>query len=389
MRANGSAECFMRHLVALHSLLLCDPSVNASMAGTPHHVAEFIGGKIEHPKMYLARLAMGLLSTRLGTFVLCGRKSLCPNFPYFQTFSKVPSEEREQILRSWSISNFLLLRILFTGLKMFTLLLFFTQVNEKGENLSWKAIGYCGPDPGCAKTRTLKTSGPQDSQQKEDDALFGPLYKGIINLSQSREEALHKLQSLGFPVSTPHSRSTPLMSLNPSFIVKCDAVVVGSGSGGGVVAGVLANAGHKVLVLEKGSYLARKNLSLLEGEALDQMYLGNGMLVTDNLDVLLVAGSTVGGGSTINWSASIRTPPHVLREWSEKYELELFGSKVYQQALDVVCHKMGVQSEVELEGFNNMILRKGCENLGYPVDCPMQCSFRSLLRLVRFWLQRW
>ncbi|KAL0380632.1 UNVERIFIED_CONTAM: Long-chain-alcohol oxidase FAO4A [Sesamum angustifolium] len=29
---------------------------------------------------------------------------------------------------------------------------------------------------------------------------------------------------------------------------------------------------------------------------------------------------------------------------------------------------MGVQSEVEHEGFNNMILRKGCENLGYPVE---------------------
>ncbi|XP_011078909.1 long-chain-alcohol oxidase FAO4A-like [Sesamum indicum] len=345
---------------------------SASMTATPHHVAELLGGKIEHPKIYLGRLAVGLLSTRIGTFVLCGRKSLCPKFPYFQTFSEVPYEEREQILRSWSTSNFLLLRILFTALKFFTLLLFFTQVNEKGENLSWKAIGYCGPDPGCAKTRILKTSGPQECEEKEDgasqDELFGPLYKGIINLDQSREEALHKLQSLGFPVSTPHSRNRRLMSLNPSFIVKCDAVVVGSGSGGGVVAGVLANAGHKVLVLEKGSYFARTNLSLLEGEAMDQMYLGNGMLVTDNLDVLIVAGSTVGGGSTINWSASIRTPSHVMREWSEKHELELFGSEVYQQALDVVCQKMGVQSEVEHEGFNNMILRKGCENLGYPVE---------------------
>ncbi|KAK4401053.1 hypothetical protein Sango_1211400, partial [Sesamum angolense] len=55
------------------------------------------------------------------------RKSLSPNFPYFQTFSNVSSERREEILLSWSTSYFLLLRILFTALKMITLFLFFTQ----------------------------------------------------------------------------------------------------------------------------------------------------------------------------------------------------------------------------------------------------------------------
>ncbi|KAK4422437.1 Long-chain-alcohol oxidase FAO4A [Sesamum alatum] len=346
---------------------------SASMAGTPHHVGEFLGGKLEHPKMFLARLAILLLSTRIGSFVLCGKKSLSPNFPYFQTFSKLSSEKRQEILLSWSTSYFLHLRILFTSLKIFTHFLFFTKVNEKGENLSWKAIGYPGPDPGRAKTRKLEA---QNTQQPQDqgpegscEEMFGSLHKGIINLNQSREEALHKLHNLGFPVSIPHSRNGRITSsLKPSFIVKCDAVVVGSGTGGGVVAGVLANAGHKVLVLEKGSYFARTKLSLLEGEAMDQMYLGSGMAATDDLGVVLLAGSTVGGGSTINWSASIRTPPHVIREWSEKHELKLFDSKVYQQALDVVCQKMGVQSEIEHEGFNNMILRKGCENLGYPVE---------------------
>lgn len=135
-----------------------------------------------------------------------------------------------------------------------------------------------------------------------------------------------------------------------------------------MVAGVLANAGYKILVLEKGSYAARYNLSLLEGPTMEHMYLGSGLLATEDLGVVILAGSTVGGGSTINWSASIRTPQHVLNEWSRFHDLELFESKLYKEAMDVVCEKMGVQSKIENEGFNNMILRKGCEELGYPVN---------------------
>lgn len=155
---------------------------------------------------------------------------------------------------------------------------------------------------------------------------------------------------------------------HPSLIIQCDAVVVGSGSGGGLLAGILAKAGHKVLVLEKGSYCARNNLTLLEGPTMDQMYLGGGLLATSDMGVVILAGSTVGGGSTVNWSASIRTPQHVMKEWSDRYKLELFESKLYREAMDVVCERMGVQSEMKEEGFNNAVLRKGCDELGYHVQ---------------------
>ncbi|PIN26290.1 Glucose dehydrogenase/choline dehydrogenase/mandelonitrile lyase (GMC oxidoreductase family) [Handroanthus impetiginosus] len=346
---------------------------SASMAGTPQRLAILLGEKIQHPKSYLSRLALWLLSTWFGTFILCGTKSLSGQFPYFQRFSQISLERRAQILLSWSDSCFSLFRLLYTATKIFTLLVFFTQVNDEGGNVSWRAIGYHRPDltarkPAIENAHQSGDETPDRQDCASDKEQFGPLHKGIIKLNKSKEMALHKLQKLGFPISRQHSKKMKIKSLKPSFIIKCDAVVVGSGSGGGVVAGVLAEAGYKVLVLEKGSYLARKNLSLLEGEAMDQMYLGHGILGTENMDILLLAGSTVGGGSTINWSASIRTPPHVIKDWSENYNLEFFDSKVYQKALDVVCEKMGVQMEIEDEGFNNMILRKGCENLGYPVE---------------------
>lgn len=209
----------------------------------------------------------------------------------------------------------------------------------------------------------------QKLEEASKEELFGPLYKGIINLDRPKQFVFERLQSAGFSISaSSHLKNAKSKSIRPSFSIKCDAVVVGSGSGGGVVAGILAKAGYKTLVLEKGSYCARTNLSLLEGSTMDQMYLGCGLLATKRMDVIFLAGSTVGGGSAVNWSASIPTPPHVIKEWSERYQLELFDSKLYKEALGAVCQRMGVQSEIENEGFNNMVLRKGCQELGYPVN---------------------
>lgn len=237
---------------------------------------------------------------------------------------------------------------------------YYLQVNEKNENPSWKALNYCGPDPYLIQPihHNLNT-----------ENIFGPLYKGVIYLNKPIRVVAEALQRSRLGISVPrHPARFYKNPKLPSMIIKCDAVVVGSGSGGGVVAGILSKAGYKVLVLEKGNYNARSNLSLLEGPSMEEMYLGKGLLATSNMEAVILAGSTVGGGSSINWSASIKTPQHVLKEWSECYELELFQSRLYEEAMSVVCERMGVQSKVEDEGFNNMILRKGCEELGYPIN---------------------
>uniref|UniRef100_A0A6N2K581 long-chain-alcohol oxidase n=1 Tax=Salix viminalis TaxID=40686 RepID=A0A6N2K581_SALVM len=356
---------------------------SASMAGTPQRVGGLFCERVEHPKKWLIRLTLYVLSTWIGTFVLCGLDSMSPSFPFFLRFSQISQTKRERILLSWSTSFFYLLRMLFKSIKLFIPLVFFSQVDEKNENLTWKAIGYPGPDPAalkrqtqtCRLPNTLYTTLKNDDDDEhgcKEEHLFGPLYRGLINLNLPRSRVADSLRQIGFPVSIRRGNninsSRDFSSSNPSLVIKCDAVVVGSGSGGGVVAGVLAKAGYKVVVLEKGNYFARNNLSLLEGPSMDQMYLGGGMLATDDMGVIVLAGSTVGGGSTINWSASFKTPQHVIKEWSESYDLELFDSKLYKEALDAVCEKMGVQSDFDEEGFNNAVLRRGCEELGYPVN---------------------
>ncbi|XP_047322977.1 long-chain-alcohol oxidase FAO4A-like [Impatiens glandulifera] len=376
-------EAFLPSIDVSDKLNLDDSTVaffktSALMTGTPLLVAELIERRVNHPKKYLMLLTLWLLSTWIGTFLLCGRLSLSTKYPYFLRLSQISQRKREKILQNWANNFIPQLRMFFTSVKFLILLTYFTQVNEKNENQSWKAIGYCGPDPEQkSKFQKSKESAPplpnliqnQDEQQEHDEPinkedLFGPLYKGIINLKQPHQIVAEALRHSKFPISFP---TPPNQPNSPTFTIKCDAVVVGSGSGGGVIAGILANAGYKVVVLEKGKYFARQSLSLLEGNTMDQMYQGNGLLSTDNMSLLVLAGSTVGGGSTINWSASIPTPQHVIKEWSENYGLELFDSKLYKEAVQTVCDKMGVQSSVDNEGFNNEVLRKGCQELGYPV----------------------
>ncbi|MED6121709.1 hypothetical protein PIB30_032709 [Stylosanthes scabra] len=360
----------IKSLIALSDTIF--PSISdlynasASMPPTPHRIGVLISEKLKHPSTWMLRLGLWLLSTRLGTLILCGMPSISTNFPFFHSFHQLPLEQRQQIMQSWSLSYFRLLKMFFRTIKLLTLLVFFTQVDEAGQNQSWNAIGYTGPDP------HFKSSKQDDDTNVDADQepSMGPLYKGLVHFnSQTRQTIAQSLTTFGFSVSLftpPRNKETTISS--PYLSIQCDAVVIGSGSGGGVVAGVLAKAGYKVLVLEKGSYSARNNLSLLEGPTLDQMYLSNGLVATDDMSLLILAGSTVGGGSAINWSASIKTPKHVCKEWCEDHELELFESELYKEAIDVVCDKMGVQCEVEEEGLNNAVLRRGCEEMGYPVS---------------------
>ena len=58
--------------------------------------------------------------------------------------------------------------------------------------------------------------------------------------------------------------------------LEADVVVVGSGAGGGVIAGELASAGHGVIVTEMGGYFDEADFLGLELPAYQQLYLNGG-----------------------------------------------------------------------------------------------------------------
>lgn len=207
----------------------------------------------------------------------------------------------------------------------------------------WKAIGY-------------QVDTREKLRQKER-----PLQEGLIETTYETDSTLiQSLTEKGLEVTEDVEQNI--------YKIKCDVVIVGSGCGGGVAAAVLANSGQKVIVLEKGEYFVSHDYSSLEGPSMNELYESDGIMPSIDGKMMILAGSTVGGGSAVNWSACIRTPDSVLREWSEKYKIPLFAGSGYQSAMDSVCRRIGVTEKCEKESFQNQVLRQGCQRIGLEVE---------------------
>ncbi|KAL2328003.1 hypothetical protein Fmac_021430 [Flemingia macrophylla] len=321
-------------------------SISASRYPIPIEIAEMLSKRALIEAVILIRVVLWLLATRLGTFMLCGFLCLGEKWPFINNFSNISLEKREKVMQKWLNHRFLSpIRLAFAYIKVLCLFVFFSWVDENGDNPVWKAIGYeVSDDEKLANVSTIR-----------------PLEKGII-------ETMHESDSTIQQSLTKKGLDVTLDSKSNILNVKCDALVVGSGCGGGVAAAVLASVGHKVVVLEKGNYFVPQDYSSLEGPSMDQQYETGGVLASVDSRILILAGSTVGGGSAINWSACIRTPHKVLKEWYENHNLPLFSSQEYLSAMDIVCERIGVTENCTHEGFQNQVLRKGCQNLGLKVD---------------------
>jgi len=97
--------------------------------------------------------------------------------------------------------------------------------------------------------------------------------------------------------------------------VDADVVVIGSGAGGGVAAGVLAAAGKRVVVLEQAAMVSEDQFGGPELDGLGALFLDRGLAATNDRWISIRAGSAVGGGSVINWASSLRAPAAVREEW--------------------------------------------------------------------------
>lgn len=150
------------------------------------------------------------------------------------------------------------------------------------------------------------------------------------------------------------------------YVPHIDALIIGSGSGAGVVAHTLAKSGIKCLVLEKGKYYKNQEFVFDDKSGFKALYEGGGNIATTNAQTLLLAGATFGGGSTINWSACIKTPFKVRKEWYDNHGVEWVANESYDTDMDYVFQQMGASTECITHSHTNKVLLEGASKLGYP-----------------------
>jgi choline dehydrogenase-like flavoprotein len=202
-------------------------------------------------------------------------------------------------------------------LRGLTFLFFYGLADESGHNPNWGAIGYPGP-----------LSAPPSAEQ-------APKTIAVERLS------------------------------GETATLQADVCVVGSGAGGGVIAAELAKAGRSVVVLEMGGYRNEADFKQLEMAGMFELYLGGGLAGSEDGSIAILAGSTLGGGTVVNYMNCIRTPDHIRREWAAM-GVEGIGETVYEGHIDAVWRRLGVNDTATSQNRTHKKLIQACEALGYP-----------------------
>jgi choline dehydrogenase-like flavoprotein len=187
--------------------------------------------------------------------------------------------------------------------------------------------------------------------------LAGFIAYGALDASENNP----MWQRIGYP--GPRSdRPAPSPALTVisagSDVIDADAVVVGSGAGGGVAAAILAQAGKRVVVVEAGPPADPAEFDQREVHAFQRYYLEAGLCSSQDLGVSILAGACVGGGTVINWCTSLRLPGNVAKQWKTAsggvdFEVELTPH------FDAVSARLDVQP-AQAHNENNAALLRGC-----------------------------
>ncbi len=278
----------------------------ASQLGVPARLAEALELVASPTQQALVRLALFTLDQPLANAALGG---------VLRPFLDMTLDERTAILHNWAESRLEIRRRAFQGFKRLALFFFYALLDDSGCNPNWAAIGYPGPKPAPAST----------------------------------------------------ARKIKPLTLLSDATLETDVVIVGSGAGGGVVAGELSAAGLDVVVLEKGGYHAEADFDGRELSSTARMFENRGLLATADLGVAILAGSTLGGGTTVNWCAALRPPESVLQEWEREYGVSGYAGKEYQQALNAVSKRINVTEQWSQANAQNTRLAQGSEALSYAV----------------------
>jgi choline dehydrogenase-like flavoprotein len=211
-------------------------------------------------------------------------------------------------------------------LRVLTMLVFYgLPTEEDGSNPNWGAIGYPGP-----------LSAPPLTPQGE-----------VIETWEPSEDSAE---------------------------LTVDVCVVGSGAGGGVIAGVLAQAGLAVAVLEMGGYFTEVDYDQRELPGYQRLWLNRGLVASTNGALNVLAGSNLGGGTTINFMVCLPPPDDLRAEWA-KWGLDGIDGPDFGADIEAVSRRINVNTQGSVHNQTNQKLLNGSTALGLEVvPLPRNCS---------------
>ena len=174
-------------------------------------------------------------------------------------------------------------------------------------------------------------------------------------------------------------------------VMSVDVVVVGSGSGGAVIAAELAEAGQEVLVLEEGPYIpseehARMRPSQSIRKAWREAAMSAAIGVGDSPVVNVTMGRLVGGSSALTGGVCFRIPDHVLDTWVNEHGLSELSPSAMETFHARVEERLGVtEVPTTLHSRSLQLFTRGAQALDIEVkptrrniqDCAGigQCNF--------------
>ncbi len=242
-------------------------------------------------------------------------------------------------------------------LRGLTILFFYALPDEQGRNPNWEALGYPGP-----------VSAPPD-------AAAAPKTIDVTEVA------------------------------GDSATVSAEVCVVGSGAGGSVIAAKLAAAGKDVLVLEMGGYRNEQDFKQLELAGYLELYYGAGLAASENGSISILAGSTLGGGTVVNYMNCIPTPERIVAEWAGHGLVGLEDDEAYRRDhIGAVLERINANTEATTQNGTHTRLMEGLDAMGQehrPIVrnasldddaancgyCSMGCQHGCKRSAMKTWLQ--